>query len=69
MFIAKAALRLSVQCLSDVSEENRKARGNWVGKPIDVRPLAEVGRKSKKSGTSSSRAQPPFEPDITPLVE
>lgn len=41
--------------------ENLNERGKTVGKPIEVRPCAERGRKSVKFPTRLALAQPPFE--------
>jgi hypothetical protein len=41
--------------------ENLNERGKTVGKPIEVRPCAERGRKSVKFPIRLALAQPPFE--------
>lgn len=66
-FITKAAFLLSLHWPRGVSDESRKARGKVVGNPIDVSPLASVGRKSVKSGRSCNRPQPPLDPVMIPL--
>jgi len=64
---ANAELRRSSQCFKDVESLNRSESGKTLGKPRDLRPLADLGKKLVKLPTSSNDAQPPFVSLINPL--
>jgi hypothetical protein len=67
MLNASAYRRRSLQCVRDVVGSNRNERGKTVEKPIDVRPLAVLGKKSVKLPVSCTVAQPPLGSEISPL--
>ena len=60
MLSASASDRRSEQWERE-AVENLNERGKTVGKPIEVRPCAERGRKSVKFPIRLALAQPPFE--------
>jgi hypothetical protein len=61
MLSASASDRRSEQWEREAAVENLNERGKTVGKPMEVRPCAESGRKSVKFPIRLVVAQPPFE--------
>lgn len=64
---ARTGSRMSSHCELWFDPINRKPMGNMVGKPTELRPLAENGKKSVKLDKSCRLAQPPLLCEMSPL--